>query len=134
MGNGMPDDRPHSAPATCDAAVVAVTKTTPRLLNLCNARYGRDLPGEISLNDPYLYGLLFAAGSLPVEPLIARLDNGYFDAVLLPSDHDERRRRKNPALAAVYEAVHRNYRLGTKTAGLAVWVQRSISGDQPRRP
>ena len=89
-------------------------------MNLCNARFGRDLPGEISLSDPYLYGLLFASGSLPVDPLIARLDAGSFDGVLLPPDHDARQRRRSPALAALYAAVHRTYKPGAAAPGLVV--------------
>ena len=114
----------HAAAAERTAAVIAVTNPAPRILNLCNARFGRDLPGEISLSDPYLYGLLFAQGSLPVDPLIARLDAGSFDGVLLPPDHDPRQRRRSPALAALYAAVHRTYRPGSAAPGLAVWVRR----------
>lgn len=114
----------HAAAHERRAVVAAITNPAPRLLNLCNARFGRDLPGEISLSDPYLYGLLFAAGSLPVEPLVARLEAGYFDAVLLPPDHDARQRRRSPALAALYAAVHRSYEPRATAPGLAVWVRR----------
>jgi len=117
----------HAAAATRRQAVVAATNPDPRLLNLCDGGFGRDLPGEISLNDPYLYGALYVVGRLDPGPVIHFIDAAAFDGILLPPEHDPGRVRSSPALTALYDAVHRNYLPHVQAPGLAVWTRRARS-------
>jgi len=118
----------HAAAEARRHTVVAATNSAPRLLNLCDGGFGSDLPGEISLNDPYLYGALYVVGRLDPCSLIRRIDAAAFDAILLPPEHDPHRQRSSPALTALYDAVHRNYAPRALAPGLAVWVHRANTG------
>lgn len=118
----------HAAAEIRRQTLVAATNPSPRLLNLCNARFGHDLPGTISLNDPFLYGTLYVVGRLAPESLIRCIDTAAFDAVLLPPEHDPLRQRSSPALTALYHAVHRAYVPHARAPGLAVWVHRAGGG------
>lgn len=118
----------HAAAEARRQTILASTSPAPRLLNLCNARFSHDLPGAISLNDPYLYGTLYAVGRLAPDALIRCIETTEFDAVLLPSGHDPLRKRRSPALTALYDAVHRRYEPHALAPGLAVWVRRAGVG------
>ncbi|HXJ35182.1 MAG TPA: hypothetical protein VMS22_14210 [Candidatus Eisenbacteria bacterium] len=68
-----------------DAADIRqISGDSPKILNLYYPGIGYPLPGEICVNDPYLYALLFQSGKLSPEILQDALAAREFDSVIVP--------------------------------------------------
>jgi hypothetical protein len=67
-----------------DAAqrIRALGNPRPRILNLTAAYFAYPLPGEVDVNDPYLYFLLWQSGKSSTRPIVERLARREFDGVL----------------------------------------------------
>ena len=62
------------------------TTQDSHILNLAVATLGAELPGQVSVNDPWLYLLLWNSGKLPETTLVRGLNERYYDAVVIPTD------------------------------------------------
>ncbi len=53
------------------------------VLNLKNSTVTFDYPGEVSVNDPYLFFVMWEVGRLSTAPLLQAIRDRYFDAVIV---------------------------------------------------
>ena len=65
------------------AEIRSLGTAEPRILNLAWASLSHPLPGEICLNDPYLYSLLLASGQLSPRAIIEPVARLEFDGILV---------------------------------------------------
>jgi hypothetical protein len=65
------------------AAIRSLGIAEPRILNLASVNLSYPLPGEICVNDPYLYSLLLASGKLSPRSIIESVERGEFDGILV---------------------------------------------------
>ena len=65
------------------AAIRSLGTAEPRILNLAQASLSHPLPGEICVNDPYLYSLLLASGQLSPRAIIDSVMRHEFDGILV---------------------------------------------------
>jgi hypothetical protein len=65
---------------------IRAIRENPRILNLAAATLTGDLPGDVSVNDPYLYLLVWQYERLPEGALVRCLNERYYDIVIVPND------------------------------------------------
>jgi hypothetical protein len=64
-------------------AIRSVGAQEPKILNLSMARISHPLPGDIWINDPYLYRLLWASGTMPTTRVVDAISSKSADGILV---------------------------------------------------
>ena len=79
---------PHAVQFSADvsARITALGGPNPKVLNLYSASITGAFPGEVHLNDPFLYALLWQAGKLDPERVFAAIRERTYDLVIVPPD------------------------------------------------
>ena len=129
-----PADYSYADRATVAATVAGQTEMAaavrrwvgdhPRLLNLCHASLSPPLPGEICISDPLLYVLLWEARKLDPAPVVAAVNAGDYDAIIVAPDIFQ------PAFhlpAALKEAVVARYQPVARFGDAAFLVRRAAA-------
>ena len=70
-----------------------------QVLNLYTAPVGSFLPGRVSLNDPFLYNVLWRRGTLSPQPLLQALSMHYFQVVVVGLNTDVNDSMDEPFIA-----------------------------------
>jgi hypothetical protein len=91
-------------------AIRALGRDDPLLLNLYDTRMSFPLPGTVCVNDPLLYYLLYEAGSLSTDVVVAELRARRFDGVL--SHPGILTSPAPPPMRALHAALVEHYRPG----------------------
>ena len=93
-----------------------------RVLNLAGASTFFDWPGQTSVNDPYLYTLLWERGILKPDSMIRELRSQRYhfvvfrsDAILVPADRGD-------GMAQIMKALQESYRRAGYGVFLQYWV------------
>ena len=96
--------------------------------------YAYSLGSPVYVSDPYLYGLLWAEGKLPVDSFIAAVAEAYFDVVVLPPDEDLTRPKYGfgAGTPRFNEALRLGYRLERTGTVFQYHVRRASSNSRPQ--
>ncbi len=124
---GYPDkERMQQGLALAAQKITALGNPNPRVLNLSAAYFAYPLPGEIDVNDPFLYmHFLWANGKLSTAPIVAMLQKSQFDGVLAaPGLRPNRGPFPMPEL---FNALFANYRPAFDAGAFEYWTRASKS-------
>lgn len=110
--------------ARMKAEVAAATRPDPRVLNLFYAGFSYPAFDALELDDPLLYFLLWDAGWLPPDSVVAAIEAAEFDAILIPAGMMERQVTLPPPPAALLEALRRRYALGLDYVDMQVLLRK----------
>jgi hypothetical protein len=110
--------------ARMKAEVEAATKPDPRVLNLFYAGFSYPPFAKLELDDPLLYFLLWDAGWLKPDPVVAAVRGAEFDAILIPTGMLERQVTLPPPPEALLVAVRDRYAVGLEYGVMQVLVRR----------
>ncbi len=91
---------------------IATIHQKPRILNLAYAHLTGELPGEVSINDPALYYLLWLNDRLSEEGLVRSLEEQYFDLLVVVKEfvaNVSEERLKGKRWQRVIDAILENY-------------------------
>jgi hypothetical protein len=95
----------------------------PKILNLSRAKFSYlPPPGEISVNDPGLYWLLWESGGLSTQSLIRSIQERKFDGVLAPRGFLSLADAQTP-LPDLHRAVRENYQASLDLGPLEYFVR-----------
>jgi len=95
----------------------------PRVLNLGNAQHTFELPGRISLSDPYCQLLIYRSGGLSIDTLIAAVERQQFDVVVSTPGMVRWLADERNNLTALLDAASRNYPVRRQHAGILVFTR-----------
>jgi hypothetical protein len=100
----------------------------PKVLNLGTPAYSSELPGRISLSDPYCQLLIYRAGGLSMNKLLEAVKSKHFDVVaatpgMLGWLADEQNK-----MTVLLEAVKTSYPIARRHAGVIVLSPRGDYG------
>jgi hypothetical protein len=95
----------------------------PRVLNLGNAQHTFELPGRISLSDPYCQLLIYRSGGLSIDTLIAAVERQQFDVVVSSPGRVRWLAEERNNLTALLDAASRNYPVWRQHAGILVFTR-----------
>jgi hypothetical protein len=106
-----------------DAKTLVPNARPLRVLNLATASTFFDWPGETSVNDPYLYSLLWEHGVLKPDPMMKELRAQTYDlivfridAALVPGDRGD-------GMAQIMKTLRESYRPAANGMLLQYWVR-----------
>jgi hypothetical protein len=92
----------------------------PTVLNLGNAQHTFELPGRISLFDPYCQLLIYGSGGLSMDRLIAAVERQQFDVVVSTPGMVRWLADERNNVTALLDAASRNYPVWWQHAGILV--------------
>lgn len=110
--------------ARMKAEVEAATTPDPRVLNLFYAGFSYPPFAKLELDDPLLYFLLWDAGWLPPDPVIAAVRGAEFDAILIPTGMLEVQRTIPPPPEALLSALRERYAVALEYGVMQVLLRR----------
>ena len=110
--------------ARMKAEVEAATKPDPRVLNLFYAGFSYPPFAKLELDDPLLYFLLWDAGWLAPDPVVAAVRGAEFDAILIPTGMLERQVTLPPPPDALLSALRDRYAVTLEYGVMQVLVRR----------
>ena len=105
-----------------------VVGESPTILNLATPAHTGELPGYISLSDPYCQLLIYGAGGLSMNRLLAAVERRQYDAVVATPGMLRWLVDPRNNLTALADAVGRNYPLKRRSAGMIFFVRREEVG------
>jgi hypothetical protein len=106
-----------------EAKLVAPEARPLRVLNLAGASTFFDWPGETSVNDPYLYSLLWERGVLKPGAMIQALSTQTYDIVVFRNDAVLVASDRGDGMAEIMKAVREFYRPAGRGVFLHYWVR-----------
>jgi hypothetical protein len=99
-----------------------------QLLNLKNSPVTFDYPGQMNVNDPYLFFVLWETRQLSTEPLLRAISNRYFDAVFVaPGLVSGIGQGADRPLQNVLRVLFQHYQLAIHGADVNVLTPRRVS-------
>ena len=104
--------------------VEAATKPDPRVLNLFYAGFSYPPFAKLELDDPLLYFLLWDAGWLKPDPVVAAVRGAEFDAILIPTGMLEVQVTLPPPPDALLSALRERYAVALEYGVMQVLLRR----------
>ena len=101
-----------------------------RVLNFAGANTFFDWPGETSLNDPYLYTLLWKQGVLKPDSMVRELRSQTYDLVVFWNDTVVGFGDRQDGLGRIVKALRESYRFAGKGAYVQYWVRIPPNGSR----
>jgi hypothetical protein len=116
-------------------AINQLAGDSPAVLNLAWASLTAELPGEVSLSDPFGQLLLYESSSLDVRPLVASVDRTYYDLIVIYPGIADRFLSSNSPVGQVGDALRRRYRPAGLHCDVFCWVpERTPARSATARP
>jgi hypothetical protein len=94
-----------------------------RILNMGAASTYFDWPGETSVNDPFLYSLLWEHGILKPDSMIRELQSQTYDLVVFRNDAMLASSGRGDGLGRIMKALRSSYRPAGQGAFLQYWTR-----------
>ena len=89
------------------------TSERPKVLNIVEPHHALSVGWDLYLNDPYLYSILWHAGTLSNRALLETIDRRFFDVIVLAKG-SHRESFSDPSLHALYKRIFDGYEVKTE--------------------
>ena len=104
------------------SAIAALAGERPKILNLAWASLTAELPGEVSLSDPFGQLLLYEAASLDVDPLVDSIHRTYYDLIVIYPGIADRFLSSPSPVGRLGDALRRRYRPAGLKEDVFCWI------------
>lgn len=113
-------------------AVTTLAGDSPAILNLAWASLTAELPGEVSLSDPFGQLLLYESSALEIHPLVASVDRAYYDIIVIYPQIADRFLSSGSPVGQLGDALRRRYRPAGLHCDVFCWIPARKPGHMPR--
>ncbi len=108
------------------AAIDQLAGDNPAVLNLAWASLTAELPGEVSLSDPFGQLLLYESSSLDIRPLVASVDRAYYDLIVIYPGIADRFLSSSSPVGQLGDALRRRYRPAGLHCDVFCWIPERV--------